>query len=165
MSARTRFATAFKKDHRAIRDSLLNLIQAFHNHDLTGVRFCLGKAALLAELEFRFADRAFYPALAAVLDKGQMGKLLSNHDRAIDLARKLGRLAARIELTEYNAQSGAKYAQSLMSYVSECEDLSIMAEVLPEPAIQRALETRGRSRAAGLNLLRWADKLRSVVGS
>lgn len=70
-------------------------------------------------------------------------------------------LAAQSELTEQDAQSGAKYARSLLPHVFECDGLSIMAELLPDKTMQRVLEARDQSRGAHLDLLRWADTVRS----
>lgn len=89
MSATTQFGEVFKNEHRAIRDSLLNLIQAFRNRDVANARHFLNQAATLAEPHFRYEEEAFYPALIEVLDEEQVQKLLSDHDRAIDAARNL----------------------------------------------------------------------------
>ncbi|MGH7932428.1 MAG: hemerythrin domain-containing protein [Candidatus Binataceae bacterium] len=161
MSGTTQFAEVFKNEHRAIRDSLLNLIQAFRNRDVSKVNYFLTQAAALAGPHFRYEEEAFYPALIDVLDEEQVRKLISDHDRAIDAARNLARLAARNELTEQDAQSGAKYTRSLLPHVFECDGLSIMAELLPEEAMRQVLDSRDHSRGANLDLLRWANTARS----
>ena len=140
---------------------MLNLIQAFRNRDVSNVCHFLNQAAALAGPHFRYEEEAFYPALIEVLDEEQVQKLLSDHDRAIDAARNLVELAAQSELTEQDAQSGAKYARSLLPHVFECDGLSIMAELLPDKTMQRVLEARDQSRGARLDLLRWADTVRS----
>ncbi len=160
MSAMTQFGAVFKDEHRAIRDVLLNLIQAFRNRDLASVRNFLNQAAALAGPHFRYEEESLYPALTAVLDEEQVEKLLGDHDRAIDAARKLVGLATLDELNEQEAEAGARYARSLLPHVFECDGLSIMAELLPEQTMQQVLETRHRSREANLDLLRWADTVR-----
>jgi hypothetical protein len=87
-------------------------------------------------------------------------KLLSDHDRAVDAARKLEQLAAQSELTGQEAQNGASYARSLLPHVFECDGLSIMAELLPDETMQQVLDARGRSLSANLDILRWADTVR-----
>jgi hypothetical protein len=161
MSATVQFGEVFKNEHRAIRDSLLNLIQAFRIRDVSKVRHFLNQTATLSGPHFRYEEETFYPALVAVLDEEQVQKLLSDHDRAIDAARNLVRLAAQSELTEQDAQRGTKYARSLLPHVFECDGLSIMAELLPDQAMQKVLDARGRSLRANLDLLRWADTVRS----
>ena len=161
MSATTQFGEAFKNEHRAIRDALLNLIQAFRNRDVSNVRHFLNQTAALSGPHFRYEEEAFYPVLIEVLDDEQVQKLLGDHNRAIDAARNLMRLAAQNELTERDAQSGARYARSLLPHVFECDGLSIMAELLPDKTMQGVLEARDRSRRADLDLLRWADTVRS----
>jgi hypothetical protein len=160
MSVTSRFGEVFKDEHRAIRDALLNLTQAFRVRDLANVRHFLNQAAALSGPHFRYEEESLYPALAAVLDEEQVQKLLGDHERAIDAARNLVRLAAQSELTDQNAQAGARYARSLLPHVFECDGLSIIAELLPEQTMQQVLEARDRSRQANLDLLRWADTVR-----
>jgi len=164
MSAITEFGAVFKNEHRTIRDALLNLIQSFCNHDVPNVRHFLNQAATLSGPHFRYEEDAFYPALVEVLDEEQVQKLLSDHDRAIDAARNLVQLAAQGELAEKDAQSGAKYARSLLPHVFECDGLSIIAELLPAQTMQKVLDARSRSLEANLDLLRWADTVRSHTG-
>lgn len=163
MSANSRFGEVFKDEHRSIRDALLNLIQAFRVRDLFGVRHFLKRAAALSGPHFRYEEESLYPALVAVLDEEQVQKLLGDHERAIDAARNLVQLAAQSELTDQNAQAGAKYARSLLPHVFECDGLSIMAELLPEQTMQQVLEVRDRSRQENLDLLRWADAVRDAA--
>jgi Hemerythrin HHE cation binding domain len=163
MSAMTQFGEVFKNEHRAICDALLNLIQAFRVRDLFGVRHFLKRAAALSGPHFRYEEESLYPALVAVFDEEQVQKLLVDHERAIDAARNLVRLAAQSELTEPDAEAGAKYARSLLPHVFECDGLSIMAELLPEQAVQQVLDARDRSRQANLDLLRWVDTVRHAA--
>jgi hypothetical protein len=166
MSATDQFTKVSKNEHRAIRDALLNLIQAFRNRrDLPGVRRYLIEAAALSGPHFRYEEEALYPALAAVLDDGQVRKLLSDHDRTIATVRNLVQLAALNELTHEDAHEGMCTARSLLPYVFECDGVSIMADLLPEGTVRQVLNRRRRSSEENLDLLRWADttRLRAAV--
>jgi hypothetical protein len=133
MSATTQFGDVFKNEDGAIRDLLLNLIQAFCNRDVSNVRRFLNQAAALSGSHFRYEEGAFYPALIEVLDEKHVQRLLSDDDRAIDVARSFIRLAAWNEFSAQDAESGARSARSLLPHVFECDGLSIMARLLPGP--------------------------------
>jgi hypothetical protein len=163
MSAITQFEELFKHEHRAIRDALLNLIQSFRNRDISNVRHFLNQAVALSGPHFRYEEESFYPALVAVLDEEQVEKLLGDHERAIEAARKLAQLAAQSELTDLDAHAGAKYARRLLPHVFEYDGLSIMAELLPDETMQQVLQARDLSRQANLDLLRWADTVRQAA--
>ncbi|MGH7923189.1 MAG: hemerythrin domain-containing protein [Candidatus Binatus sp.] len=161
MASKEQFAKLFKDEHRAIRDALLNLIQAFRNRNPAKVRSFLNEVAALSGPHFRYEEEAFYPALVEVLDEEQVDKLLADHDGAIETARHLSELAQKDALTEEDARRGAKYARNLLPHVFECDGLSIIAELLPETTMDVVLDVRVRSFGANLDLLRWAEEARS----
>src|ERR1019366_8258504 len=161
MAAKEQFAQLFKYEHRGIRDALLNLIQTFRNRDPLNARLFLNQVAVLSGPHFRYEEEAFYPALVEVLDQEQVDKLLADHDGAIETARRLSELAQKDALTKEDALSGAKYARSFLPHVFECDGLSIIAELLPETAMNEVLDVRVRSLGENVDLLRWADKARS----
>ena len=160
MADKVEFAEVFRAEHRAIRDALLGLIQAFRKSDPAQMREFLGRVAALAGPHFRYEEEALYPALTAVLDEEQVGELVRAHDSAIEAARELKALAARAELGQEEAERGARLARNLLPHVFECDGLSIMAELLPEQAIETVLKVRAGSLGDNLDLLRWADTVR-----
>ncbi len=163
MSATLRFGEVFRGEHRAIRDALLNLIRAFRNRDVRQVRRYLAEAAALSGPHFRYEEEALYPSLAAVLDDEPVGKMVSNHDRAIATMRNLLQLASLNELTRQDAREGAWTARSLLRHLFECDGLSIMAELLPQQTMQRVLDVRDRSLQANLDVLHWDDTVRHAA--
>jgi hypothetical protein len=160
MSTRTLFAELFKDEHRAIRDLLFDLVQAFRSRDLAGVNFFVNNLVDLAGPHFRYEEEALYPSLLEVLSQEQVQNLLNDHDYAISAIRKLTELAGQNELTVQDARTGADCAQNLIAKVFGCDGLSIVIERLPDESIGEAMSARSRALGANLDLLQWADSVR-----
>lgn len=52
-------------------------------------------------------------------------------------------------------------ARGLLPHVSDCEGFSILVERLPERDVSRILAARHRAWSERLDLLRWADEVRT----
>jgi len=161
MSTRTLFEEVFRDEHRAIRDLLFDLVQAFRSRDLPGVHFFVNNLVNFAGPHFRYEEEALYPALLEVLSQEQVLSLLNDHDYAIGAIRKLAQLAGQSELTALDARTGADCAQGLIAKVFGCDGLSIVIERLPDESIGEAMSARSRALGANLDLLRWADTRRA----
>src|SRR5579884_900069 len=150
------FAALFHEEHRAVRDLLLALADAFESRDLPRAR------ALLAATgpHFRYEEEALYPALVPVFGDAYVEQLFADHDLAIASARRLAELAGRQELTDAEAAEAVRLVRGILPHVSDCEGLSIMVELLPQAAVETLLAARAAARAAGLDLLAWAAAVR-----
>ncbi|MCC7352813.1 MAG: hypothetical protein IT330_03570, partial [Anaerolineae bacterium] len=62
--------------------------------------------------------------------------------------------------TDQDITRATQLIRRVLPHVSDCDGLSIMVERLPTEKVQRILDTRERSNAAGLNLLQWAGQVR-----
>ena len=155
-----RFAQAFRAEHRQIRDALLETISAFEDGDVDRARGLLGRVAALTGPHFRYEEEALYPALVPLFGESYVESLLGDHDRAIGAARELVALVTSPSLGD-ERRRGADLARGLLPHVSDCEGLSIMTEVLPGETVEEILGARDRSWAADLDLLRWADEVRT----
>lgn len=154
------FSRIFREEHRSIRDTLLELIEAFQQRDHARLQVLLGQTAVLTGPHFRYEEEAMYPALVTIFGEEYIEKLLGDHDRAIGTARKLVDLAAKEPLTDADVRQATRLVRSILPHVSDCDGLSIMVERLPSAQVQSIFDARDRSLGEGLDLLRWATTIR-----
>lgn len=157
-----RFASIFRDEHRRVRDGLVALIEAFERGDRARARSLLGEIAVLTGPHFRYEEEALYPALVGIFTPDHVEALLGAHDRAISAAKELVALAHQERLTDAERSKAVRLIRSILPHVSDCDGLSIMVETLPDPVVERILETRERALRANLDLLEWAEKARSL---
>lgn len=155
-----RFSTAFRQEHREIRDTILGLIEAAGKGDPTTARRLVARLSMLTGPHFRYEEECLYPALVGFFGPDYVEGLCVEHDAAITAARRLAELVGRDALTGADWESVEGLARGLLPHVSDCEGLSILVERLPESDVTRILERRRRAWAQGLHLLRWADEAR-----
>ncbi len=154
------FTTIFREEHRAVRDGLLDLVEAFPAKDRDRISSRLGDVARLTGPHFRYEEESLYPALVQIFGREYIDKLLEDHDGAIAGAKALVELAGGA-LSDAESQRAVRIVRSILPHVSDCDGLSIMVERLPEPQVQRILDTRERSNAADVDLITWADTIRT----
>lgn len=155
------FSDVFRSEHRTIRDTLFALMEAFQARDKARIQPLLAQTAATTGPHFRYEEEALYPNLVGIFGEEYVEKLLEDHDRAIGSARNLVALAGQDALTAEDAALATRIIQSILPHVSDCEGLSIMVETFPEETVRTILETRQNARAAGLDLLTWADQVRA----
>jgi len=155
------FTQIFRDEHRKIRDTLLELIQAFKERHKSHILSLLNKATTYKGLHFRYEEEALYPYLIGIFAEEYIEKLLSVHDRAIGTTMKLIEVSGKEPLTDYDIAKAIRLIRKELPHVSECDGLSIMAELLSDDKIKSILDTRDRSLKAGLNLLDWAYQVRT----
>jgi hypothetical protein len=155
------FTQIFRDEHRQIRDVFLELIEAFRVRDKARIGSLLEQAATYTGPHFRYEEESLYPALVEIFGQEYIEKLLRDHDRAIGAAQRLIELAGTEPLQDEDISEATRLIRSILPHVSDCDGLSIMVERLPEGKVQTILETRDRSRQAGLNLLQWTEQVRN----
>ena len=155
------FTQVFREEHREVRDALLDLIQAFGNHDRASAQSLLQQIAVLTGPHFRYEEEAMYPALVEIFGEEYVQKLLEDHDRAIGTAQKLVELADKETLSAEDVDEAIRLTRTVLPHVSDCDGLSIMVERLPSQTVQHILDTRISSLDQGLDLLEWATTVRS----
>lgn len=159
----TEFSRSFREEHRRIRDALLALREAFEARDIEHAREHLCQTLALAGPHFRYEEEVLYPALTPIFGPDYVDKLLVDHDRAIDAARRLHALATKDVLGDGDVREGVRLVRETLPHVSDCEGLSLMVEILPRDDVAAILGARNRARAEGLDLLEWANSLRPEV--
>jgi hemerythrin len=155
------FTQTFRDEHRKIRDTLLELIQAFKERDKSHILSLLNQAATYTGPHFRYEEEALYPALIEIFGKEYIEKLLSDHDLAIGTALKLIQLSGEKPLTNYDITKAIQLVRNVLPHVSDCDGLSIMTEILSQEKIKWISETRDRSIKEGLNLIDGAYEVRT----
>lgn len=155
------FTEIFRDEHRRVRDTLLSLIRAFQGRDLLRVRSLLDQTATLTGPHFRYEEEALYPSLVEIFGEEYIEQLYGDHDRAIRTAKRLVQLAGQEALADDDVQEAVRGVRSVLPHVSDCQGLAIMVECLSDTQVQAILDARERSFGAGLNLLEWADTVRS----
>lgn len=154
------FVAIFREEHRAVRDLLLELVDAFEASDPMRTRALLGELAAVAGPHFRYEEESLYPALVPIFGSEYIDKLLGDHDFAIASARRLAELTGRETLTGDETAEAVRLVRGILPHVSDCEGLTIMVELLPDMFVESLLETRDAARRDGLDLLSWAAEVR-----
>jgi hypothetical protein len=155
------FAAAFRQEHRAIRDAILDLIEAAHRGDRAEARRLVGELARLAGPHFRYEEEGLYPALAGLLGPERVEALCNEHDAAIHTAQALSALVEGERFGAIERGLVETLARGLLSHVSDREGLSIMVERLPEDEVAGILAARRRAWRDDVGLLAWAEALRA----
>jgi hypothetical protein len=154
------FAKLFRDEHREIRDTLFEVIDAFRDEDHARIRAAIAKTAELTGPHFRYEEEALYPSLVSIFGEDYVEKLLSDHDRAIGAAAALAQLSQRQNLNDTVARRATNLVRAILPHVSDCEGLSIMAELLPDDRIRAIMMKRETCKREGLDLIRWANEVR-----
>ncbi|HEX7124819.1 MAG TPA: hemerythrin domain-containing protein [Thermodesulfobacteriota bacterium] len=154
------FLRVFHEDHRALRDELLDLVEALRARDGAAVRSRLDRIAADTGPHFRYEEEALYPALVEILGPEPMEDLFGDHDRFIGVAGSLAALAARSVLSDEDAAYGIRLARSVLPHVSRCGGLAILVEALSNETVRAVLGARAYARADGLDLFDWAMRVR-----
>lgn len=155
------FTHIFRAEHRVVRDTLLELIQAYQRREHARITALLTEAAAFVGPHFRYEEEALYPALIDIFGEEYVEKLLSDHDQAIGTARHLVELSGQEALSDEEVARATRLVRSILPHVSDCDGLSIMVERLPEETVAAILAARERARQAGLDLLQWAGQVRT----
>lgn len=155
-----KFTGVFRDEHRQVRDTLLDLKDAFQARDKERIGSLLTRTAVLTGPHFRYEEESLYPALVEIFGREYVEKLMGDHDRAIGTAQALVALAGKDQLTDGDVTKAVRLVLTVLPHVSDCDGLSLMVERLPEAKVKSILDARDRSKAQGLDLLRWAQQVR-----
>ncbi|MBZ0299189.1 MAG: hemerythrin domain-containing protein [Anaerolineae bacterium] len=154
------FAQVFRQEHRQLRDTLLDLIEAFQRRDMAALPVLINQALVCAGPHCRYEEDALYPALSQFFEPDYIEILLIDHDWMIGAMRQLHVFSKQTQLGDDDIHMAVRLLQNMLPHVSDCEGLSIMVERLSPPVVQSILEARIWSLSEGLDLLQWAEQIR-----
>ncbi len=160
MTVSDTFTDVFRQEHRAVRDRLFDLIEAFRAADTARARALLVEITALTGPHFRYEEESLYPSLIEVFGRSYVDKLLDDHDGAVRTVRRLIELASQDNIDGRESDEAVAGVQSILPHVSDCDGLSIMVERFPEDRVRTILDTRQRAQASNLDLLTWASTVR-----
>ncbi len=153
------FMAEFREEHRKVRDSLLDIIEAFGAKDVAKAREILGEINTAAGPHCRFEEDAFYPALRVFLGE-HMERFFEEHDGVIETAKACAELLGKDSLTDEEAKGAADAARKLLLHVTNCDGLAILAERLDSSEMDRLADKFAEVREEGVSLLEWDDCVR-----
>jgi hypothetical protein len=154
------FTAIFRDEHRQVRDGLLGLIDALQAGDRERVTRLLGEIAALTGPHFRYEEETLYPALTGIFGEDYIDHLFEEHDGAIERAAAVAALDRKEHLTDADVSRAVRLVREILPHVSDCDGLSVMVELLPEPEVRSILRARERSLEEGLDLIAWAASVR-----
>lgn len=155
-----RFSQTFRDEHRAVRDALFDLIDAFRAHDRERASSLVGRIAALTGPHFRYEEETMYPSLVPTFGTDYVRRLYVDHDGAIASAKRLVALAGQDELSDADVTEAVALVRTILPHVSDCDGLSLMVERLSDADVQSILDARDRCNEAGIDLLSWDEKVR-----
>lgn len=155
------FSTIFRDEHRAVRDALLELLEAFEQRSCEQAMDRLQYIAALTGPHFRYEEETMYPALVPTFGTAYVRRLYVDHDGAIASAKRLVELASQDELSDDDVTEAVALVRAILPHVSDCDGLSLMVERLSDDDVQAILDARDRCNEAGFDLLSWDEKVRT----
>ncbi len=162
--ARLDFIAELRKDHRKVRDRLLDLIGALGSKDFALAREILAALDVMVGPHFRFEEEHLYPALRVFLGD-HLDRLVKEHDEVIETARSCVELLRKATVTDEEARQVADAARAMFVHVSNCDGLLLFCELL-EPAVIDELSRKVEAaREAGVPLLEWASSIRQPAAA
>lgn len=154
------FSKLFREEHRAVRDALFELSDAFDAADGERAGELLGTIAQLTGPHFRYEEETMYPLLVQVFGPDYISALIDDHDVAIATARRLVELAGG-DLSDDEIIEAKRLTQAILPHVADCDGLSIMVETLDDDQVAAIFAKRDETLAADLDLLTWDATVRT----
>ena len=158
------FFKEFKKDHRMIRDLLLDMITALLRQDILQLRNLLSDLDAIAGPHFRFEEESLYPSLISIYGESYINKLLTDHDLVIARSKKILQVIQQSDDKIVDFKDMINTVRAILPHVSDCEGLGIMVEKLPESKVQVIVECMKNARRENISLIEWSESLRMRRG-
>ncbi len=154
------FQEIFVAEHREIRDVFIALYDALGTGNMRRMTELMKTLETFCGPHFRYLEEALYPALEPILGMTFIETMFRKHDNAIVDSLQLAAIIDKHGLRERDAKEGQRLVRRMLPYVSDCEGLSIMVEVLPDSEVRKILDVRERSLRDNFSLFGWALHVR-----
>ena len=150
-----------QKDHRLVRDILLDLISSLHRKNVVKsleLVICLDK---MGGPHFRFEEESLYPVLKKFFGEEYYEHLLVAHDRIIKSAKTLSEVLGKGEISRQEADDLVDLIRNdILPHPIECDGLAMMAERLNKKEIKKLKASFIVALEANVPLLEWAYSIR-----
>lgn len=160
MSGKHDVIDEFTDEHRQVRDTLMELVEAVKEDDVETAREKLAKIDELSGPHFRYEEETLYPALVEYFGEGQVIDLVEEHDEAIWTARELDELLQGDTVPEDGRNSIVETVSPLLVHVSDCEGLTIYMEEMSDKTLDKVAESRERALEQNASLTQYAEEIR-----
>jgi len=150
----------FTEEHRQVRDTLMDLVEAVKEDDVETAREKLEEVDELSGPHFRYEEETLYPALVEYFGEEQVIDLVEEHDEAIETARELDELLQGETVPEDERDSIVQTVSPLLVHVSDCEGLTIYMEEMSNETLDRVAESRERALEENAPLTEYAEEIR-----
>lgn len=154
------FTRVFRGEHRQLRDTFLDIMDAFEKRDGNALGPLIRQALVCAGPHCRYEEDTLYPALYQFFEPDYIEILLIDHDWMIGAMNKLNALSNQGQFTDDDIRLAVHLVRSMLPHISDCDGLSIMVERLPLSVVRSILDARTRSLSEELDLLQWAEQIR-----
>jgi hypothetical protein len=152
------FTEGFRAEHRAGRDTFLEIGQALRNRDRVRIGELMDQANTLIGPHMQYEEQVMYPELGVLFGDEYVERMLSDHDGAFTVAATLMEIASKPEITDNDVDAGNAAIQHLLPHVTDCDGLVLAIEVLPPDAQERIFAARHRSLTEGVTLMQWGTQ-------
>jgi hypothetical protein len=150
-----------RDDHKKVRDTLLEIIDAIRRRDVTKAYELLIILDKLGGPHFRAEEETMYPLMKRFYGEEYYSRLLDEHDRVIRAARKLAETLGKGEITPEEADELVRVIQNeIMPHPITCSGLEIFMERLTREELDKIGESLVAARKEGLPLLEWSQTVR-----
>lgn len=160
MSGKHEVIENFTEEHRQVRDTLMELVEAVKQDDVETAREKLAEINELSGPHFRYEEETLYPALVEYFGEEQVIDLVEEHDEAIETARELDELFQGGTIPEDERESIVQTVSPLLVHVSDCEGLTIYMEEMSDETLDRVAESRERALEEDAPLTEYAEEIR-----
>jgi len=160
MSEKHEVIESFTEEHRKVRDTLMELVEAVKEDDVETARKKLEEIDELSGPHFRYEEETLYPALVEYFGEEQVIDLVKEHDEAIETARELDELLHGETVPDEERGSIVQTVSPLLVHVSDCEGLTIYMEEMSDETLDRVAESRERALEENAPLTEYAKEIR-----
>lgn len=151
-----------REDHKKVRDTLLNLIDAIRRLDTTKAFELLIILDKLGGPHFRFEEESMYPLMKRFYGEEYYNRLLEEHDRVIRAARGIVEMLGKGAITPEEAQALISTVQNeIMPHPITCSGLEIFMERLSQDELDKIAASMVPAREAAVPLVEWAETIRA----
>jgi len=149
------------KDHKMVRDLLLNLIDEIGSKRLDDAIATLSELNRLTGPHFRAEEEVEYPLLKKFFGEEYYLKLLEEHDNVIKAARRLAEALAGGSISDDDAKELVELIKKdILPHPVTCEGLGMFIERLSKDELRQLADALVKAREEAVPLLEWAERIR-----